>query len=147
MWSARGKHKHMPPKPWPTSYLFKIRHDLVHSGRLPTCKQHNPQAVIYHTTCTQSISIINYIFIHIILKGIQRYRLSIKFLYDIWYYNIHLSSVMIIYNSFHFIITSKPLIQHHTLTSIHIAYTHLISIISPFTSIWYFNHSHPHGLN
>ena len=87
MWPARGKHTPMLPKPWPTSYLFKIRHDLAHSGRLPTCKQHNPQVVIHHTTCTQSISIINYIFIHIILKCIQRYQLSNKFLYDIWYNN------------------------------------------------------------
>ena len=87
MWPARGKHTPMPPKAWLTSYLVKIRHDLTHSGRLPTCKQHNPQAVIHHTTCTQSISIINYIFIHIILKCIQRYQLSIEFLYDIWYNN------------------------------------------------------------
>ena len=89
MWPARGKHTPMPPKPWPTSYLLKIRHDLARSGRLPTCKQHNPQAVILHTTCTQSISTINYIFIHIILKYIQRYRLTIKFLHDIWYNTIH----------------------------------------------------------
>ena len=65
MWPARGKHTPMPPKPWPTSYLFKIRHDLSHSGRLPTCEQHNPQAVTHHTTCTQSRSIINYIYIYI----------------------------------------------------------------------------------
>ena len=87
MWPARDKHTPMPPKPWPTSYLVKIRHDLAHSGRLPTCKQRNPQAVIHHTTCTQSISIFNYIFKYIILKCIQHYRLSIKFLYNIWYIN------------------------------------------------------------
>ena len=68
MWPVRGKHTPMPPKPWPTSYLLKIRHDLAHSGRLPTCKQYDPQAVIYHTSCTQSISIVNYIFINIILN-------------------------------------------------------------------------------
>ena len=83
MWPARGKHTPMPPKPWPTNYLLKIRHDLVHSGRLHTCKQQNPQAVIYHTTCTQSISIINYIIIYIILECIQHYRLSTEYLCDI----------------------------------------------------------------
>ena len=87
MWLAKGKHTPMPPKPWPTSYLFNIRHDLACSRRLPACKQHNPQAVIHHITCTQSISIINHIFIHIILKCIQRYWLSIEFLHDIWYNN------------------------------------------------------------
>ena len=80
---TRGKDTLMPLKPWPTSYLLKIRHDLAHSGRLPTCKQHKPQAVTYHTIYTQSILIINYIFIHIILKCIQRYRLSIKF--TVWH--------------------------------------------------------------
>ena len=83
MWPARGKHTPMPLKPWPTSYLFKIRHDLAHSGRLPTCKWHKPQAVIYHMTCTPSIYINNYIFIHIISQYIQHYRLFTEYLYDI----------------------------------------------------------------
>ena len=83
MWPARGKHTPMPPKPWPTSYLFKIRYDLTHSGRLPTCKWHKPQAVIYHVTCTPSIYINNYIFIHIISQCIQHYRLFTEYLYDI----------------------------------------------------------------
>ena len=41
MWPTRGKHTSMPPKPWPTSYLLKIRYDLARLGGLPTCKQHN----------------------------------------------------------------------------------------------------------
>ena len=75
----------MPPKPWPTSYLLKFWHDLTRLGRLPTCKSRNPLTVIHHITCTQMISIINYIFIHIISKFIQNYRLSIEYLCDIWY--------------------------------------------------------------
>ena len=85
MWSAKGKYTTMPPKPWPTSYLLKFWQDLTHLGRLPTCKSRNPQTVIHHTTCTQVISIINYIFIHIISKCIQNYRLSTEYLCNVWY--------------------------------------------------------------
>ena len=61
MWPARGKHTPMPPKPWPTSYLLKIRHYLAQLGRLPTCKQYDLQAVIYHTSCTHSIQSITFL--------------------------------------------------------------------------------------
>ena len=50
VWSAKGKYTPMPPKPWPTSYLLKFRHDLTRLGRLPTCKSRNPQTVTHHTT-------------------------------------------------------------------------------------------------
>ena len=85
VWSARGKYTPMPPKPWPTSYLLKFRHNLTHLGRLPTCKSRNPLIVIHHTTCTQMISIINYIFIQLISKCIQNYRLSTEYLCNVWY--------------------------------------------------------------
>ena len=79
MWPARGKHTPMPPKPWPTSYLLEIRHDLAHSGRSSTCKQHNPQTVIHHT-----INIYNQLHFYIYnIKCIQCYHLSIKLLLDI----------------------------------------------------------------
>ena len=65
--------------------LLKFRHDLTCLGRLPTCKSCNPLTVIHHTTCTQVISIINYIIIYIISKCIQNYRLSIEYLCNVWY--------------------------------------------------------------
>ena len=85
MWLAKGKYTPMPPKPWPTTYLLKFRHDLTRLGRLPTCKSCNSKTVIHHTICTQVISIINYIFMHIISKCIQNYWLSIEYLCNVWY--------------------------------------------------------------
>ena len=83
MWPARGKHTPMPPKPWPTSYLLKIRHYLAQLGRLPTCKQYNPQAVIT-TQHVHTINIYNQLhFITYHIKCIQHYHLSIEFLLDI----------------------------------------------------------------
>ena len=85
VWSARDKYTPMPPKPWPTSYLLKFRHDLTRLKRSPTCKSRNPQTVIHHTTYAQVISIINYIFIHIISKCIQNYQLSTEYLCNVWF--------------------------------------------------------------
>ena len=52
-------------------------------GVCRTCKTCNPPTMIHHTTSTQMVSIINYIYI--ISKCIQNYRLSIEYLCDVWY--------------------------------------------------------------
>ena len=88
VWSARGKHTPMPPKPWPPNYLLKFRHNLTRLGRLPTCKIRKPLTRIHHTTCTQTISIINYKFTYITSKCIQHYQSSTKYLCDVDYNNI-----------------------------------------------------------
>ena len=70
---------------WPvTNPDLGCDNDLARLGRLPTCKQHDSQVVIYHTTSTQLTYIINYIFIYSILKvyNLNNYRSSFYLTYD-----------------------------------------------------------------
>ena len=53
-----------------------------------TCKIYISPTMIHHIICTQMISIINYIFIHIISKYIQNYQLLTNYLCDVWYNKI-----------------------------------------------------------